>query len=135
MNAPKEEKPADLKAKLRTGMIAAVKLNEKPIPAERQHDMAGKTISGMVIGGVGLIVMTLGLLALYGQLQREAASLMLLIGSGALALVGLFIFGAGANVASNGVFTEAIGSLKEPLQMVVRFYRAFRGIKEDGATP
>lgn len=121
--------------KLKTGIVAAIRPNLDPkIPEAKVDEMVSSVRVGFVIAALGCVIMAVGLGILYVRLSSGEAPWLVLTFAAGIFVLGLALFGAGMNTVSKQVFTAAIVSLKAPLDMVLRFWRAFRGQKEEAAS-
>lgn len=119
---------------LKTGITEAVRPNLDPnIPEERVEEMVSSVKAGFAIAVLGVIVMAVGLAILFMRLSSGEAPWLVLAFAGVIFLFGLALFGAGMNTVSKQVFSAAIKSLQAPLEMVLRFWKAFRN--GNGAPP
>lgn len=120
--------------KTKTAILEAVKLPEKEnIPAEKQHAMAGSVIFGIMLAGVGFILMLLGVGVLLWRILHGDPGVVILIALGTVAAAGLALIFVGGNIASNQVVSAGILSLKEPLQMLLRFKQGWKNAGESAA--
>lgn len=119
-----------------TGVLAAVKLPEQ-IPEEKRAQMAGSVVAGGGLILLGLVPMGISMWILAVRLVAGDVAIATLIVAGSLFGVGLLLVIVGANIASNQVVKNGLLQMKEPLEMALRFWRAFRNGRNgsNGGTP
>lgn len=122
----------EAKKSVTTGVLAAVQLPGE-IPPEKREQMVDSVKVGVGLVLLGLVPMGLSMWILVARLLAGDVALATLVVVGGLFLIGLTLALVGANIASNQVVKNGLLQMKEPLEMVLRFWRGFRG-KANGGT-